>query len=301
MKYKENKIKFYVTLLCFALAGALFTTKIVSLNSLYIGPVLQLIFIFVTFFVTKKYFLTNKYICGLSLLAVFAMIMDLTNLVPAAIFFVLLVLHKLLSVGDMLTEESFITFFKLIPLYFLGFTLLYRKNLSLLVNSVLQSKKEDIFIENEDEIRKQLPVNTDGKEYDLITTGDIIYTPSTETISISAKNLENFIDFSFVLKDKRNSFLGLKKGLNIVTSKNCHLSSDGKFLFLEITQKSFFKNKETFVYVLYLPNLSEIFKSKIYQYLRFDIVSDKSVMVNEALTIEDLGKELEKEIEINAE
>lgn len=268
MKYKENKLALYSVLGGFALAGILFTTQVVSLNSLHVWPIFQLIALPFLLYLGKKMFLTSKIASFLILLLFFIMVMDLTNLMPALFFLIFMGLHKITGLGDAMDFE---TLFKLKPVFFLMLSLPFYKGLTLIANVLLGSKRDEIYIQDEKSLGAKLPSSNAGKEYDLITAGAVVFSKATETITINARNLENLVDFSFVLRDKRNSILGLSSGSNIITAKNCYLSNNGEFLFIEKSIKPFFKARETFVYVLHLQELNETIKTKIYQYLRFEV------------------------------
>ncbi len=294
MKYKENKLALYGTLGLFALAGIFITTQIISLNSINVWPIFQLIALPLILSFGIKLFSNNKIVSSLILLLFFTMAMDLTNLFPALFFLIFMGIHKITGIGHAMDFE---TLFALKPLFFLLITLPFYKRLTLVANTLLGTKSDEIYIQDEKTLLSQIPSSNAGKEYDLITSGSVVFSKHTETITINARNLENLIDFTFVLRDKRNSFLGLSSGKNIVTAKNCHLSKNGDFLFIEKTIKPFFKQRETFVYVLYLPDLNESIKTKIYQYLRFEVNAnnepiekeEKSIMDQEALMKDDIA------------
>ena len=299
MKYKENKLAIYSILAVFALAGFLFTTQIVSLNSLHIWPLFQLIGLFAITALAKKYFLTNSIVSGILLFVFFIAVMDLTNLFPALAFLFAALIHKLTGIGSSIEYE---TFFHLKPIFYILISFPFYKSLTLMANAILKTKQEDIFISNEKNVLREIPSSNGNKEYDLIVAGSIVYTKASETITIEAINLENFIDFTFVLKDKRNSILGLREGKNIISAKNCYISTDGNYLYIENSIKKLLKKEEVFTYVLYLAELPETFKTKIYQYLRFEVNANnepinnnqevqkniESDMVNEAVTIKEI-------------
>ena len=314
MKYKENKIALYGTIGAFALSGIFITTQIISLNSLHFWPLFQIITLPLLLHFGKKFFLTSKIASFLILLSFFTIVMDLTNLMPALFFLIFMALHKLTGIGDAMDFE---TLFKLKPIFFLLLSVPFYKGLTLMANVLLGTKRDEIYIQDEKSLLAHLPSSNAGKEYDLITAGSVVFSKYTETITISARNLENLIDYSFVLRDKRNSILGLISGNHIVTVKNCHLSNKGDFLFIEKTIKPLFKQRETFVYVLYIADLNDVIKTKIYQYLRFEvdannnpvnvssnsttqkiaspesesITNNNTVMIDEALTLDSVKVE----------
>lgn len=301
MKYKENKVALYGLIGAFALSGILITTQVVSLNSLHFWPLFQIIALPLLLHFGKKLFLTSKVASFLILLLFFTIVMDLTNLMPALFFLIFMALHKLTGIGDAMDFE---TLFKLKPVFFLLLSVPFYKGITLMANVLLGTKKDEIYIQDEKALLTKIPSSNSGKEYDLITAGSVVFSKHTETITINARNLEKLIDYSFVLRDKRSSILGLINGNNIATVKNCHLSNDGNFLFIEKTLKPLFKERETFVYVLYIAELNDVIKTKIYQYLRFEVdannnpvnvsVDNTNISMAEAVTFDNVNLEDEE-------
>lgn len=279
MKYKENPSVFYLTLLLFAVSGLLFNKYIFS-PMVYIYPIFEILALFLIAYTGKKYAMGSSLLSALLIFSFFVLLADVSTMVPL-ILFTLYAYYHYATNGD---ASSLSTVFDNFNFYyyasFVVISGLSYKFLSLMTNNLYITKHKKFFVENEKEVLSLIPNNFENKEYDLVLAGTVGLNKNTETVILTADNLEFFISNNFVLRDIKNGFLGIKKSKLTHSSKDSYLSSDGKILFIENTKKHLLKKKEeVFIYCFYLPDFPESVVDKIYQYLRFD---SKNMNINDS-------------------
>lgn len=275
MKNKENKVLFYAVFVGLFLFGWIFTTSVVSINSLGVWPIAQLLFMCLLMKYGKQ--MAGKPYALFALLCLFFCSMtDLVNLMPVIAFIFAVLIHKTFMPLDSVTIENL---FQLKPLYYLVFLFFFYRPLSLLINILLIKKGGDVTAQSNKELDEFAALQQEknkNKVYDCVRTGYFGLTQATGLVTIFAKELDLLKGFTFILKDRASNSFEFKSGKSIVTSKDCSIEGDGRFLLIEKPQsvsllsRLLRRKSETFVYCFDLTNVNPLVKDRIYEICRFE-------------------------------